>query len=32
MGATRAVQLKSDEVPVDGLAIAQALAQELRDA
>jgi electron transfer flavoprotein beta subunit len=29
MGATRAVQLKADEVPVDGMAIAQALAQEL---
>jgi electron transfer flavoprotein beta subunit len=32
MGAARAVQLKSDEVPFDGLAIAQALAAELRDA
>jgi electron transfer flavoprotein beta subunit len=32
MGATRAVQLKTDEVPVDGMAIAQALAQELRAA
>jgi electron transfer flavoprotein beta subunit len=31
MGATRAVQLKSDEVPFDGLAIAQALAAELKD-
>jgi electron transfer flavoprotein beta subunit len=31
MGATRAVQLKADEVPFDGLAIAQALAAELRD-
>jgi electron transfer flavoprotein beta subunit len=29
MGATRAVQLKSDDVPVDGMAIAQALVQEL---
>jgi electron transfer flavoprotein beta subunit len=32
MGAARAVQLKSDEVPFDGLAIAQALAAELKDA
>jgi electron transfer flavoprotein beta subunit len=31
MGATRAVQLRSDEVPFDSLAIAQALAAELRD-
>ena len=31
MGATRAVQLKADEVPFDGLAIAQALAAELKD-
>jgi len=31
MGATRAVQLKSDDVPVDGLAVAHALAEELRD-
>jgi electron transfer flavoprotein beta subunit len=31
MGATRAVQLKSDEVPFDGLAIARALATELKD-
>ena len=31
MGATRAVQLKTDEVPFDGLAIAQALAAELKD-
>ena len=31
MGATRAVQLKADEVPVDGLAIAQAVAGELGD-
>jgi electron transfer flavoprotein beta subunit len=30
MGATRAVQLKADEVPFDGLAIAQALAPELK--
>jgi len=30
MGATRAVQLKTDEVPVDGLAVAQALADELQ--
>jgi electron transfer flavoprotein beta subunit len=30
MGAARAVQLKSDEVPFDGLAIAQALAAELK--
>jgi electron transfer flavoprotein beta subunit len=29
MGATRAVQLKADDVPVDGMAIAQALVQEL---
>jgi electron transfer flavoprotein beta subunit len=29
MGATRAVQLKADQVPFDGLAIAQALAAEL---
>jgi electron transfer flavoprotein beta subunit len=29
MGATRAVQLKADDVPVDGMAIAQGLAQEL---
>ena len=29
MGAARAVQLKADEVPFDGLAIAQALAAEL---
>jgi electron transfer flavoprotein beta subunit len=29
MGATRAVQLKADEVPVDGFAVAQALAAEL---
>ena len=27
MGAARAVQLKADEVPFDGLAIAQALAR-----
>ena len=31
MGAARAVQLKVDEVPFDGLAIAQALAAELKD-
>jgi electron transfer flavoprotein beta subunit len=31
MGATRAVQLKSDLVPFDGLAIASALAVELKD-
>lgn len=31
MGATRAVQLKSDDVPFDGLAIARALAAELKD-
>jgi electron transfer flavoprotein beta subunit len=31
MGATRAVQLKSEEVPFDGLAIAQALAGEVKD-
>ena len=31
MGATRAVQLKADEVPFDGLAIARALAAELKD-
>ena len=31
MGAARAVQLKADEVPVDGLAIARALAAELKD-
>jgi electron transfer flavoprotein beta subunit len=31
MGADRAVQLKADKVPVDGLAIARALAAELRD-
>jgi electron transfer flavoprotein beta subunit len=30
MGATRAIQLKVDEVPFDGLAIAHALAEELR--
>jgi electron transfer flavoprotein beta subunit len=29
MGAARAVQLKADEVPFDGMAIAQALAAEL---
>jgi electron transfer flavoprotein beta subunit len=31
MGATRAIQLKTDEAPFDGLAIAHALAAELRD-
>ncbi len=31
MGASRAVQLKAEEVPFDGLAIAQALAAELKD-
>ena len=31
MGATRAVQLKAEEVPFDGFAIAQALAAELKD-
>ena len=31
MGAARAVQLKADEVPFDGLAIAQALAAELNN-
>ena len=31
MGAARAVQLKADEVPFDGLAIAEALAAELKD-
>jgi electron transfer flavoprotein beta subunit len=31
MGATRAVQLKTDEVPFDGWAIANALAAELKD-
>lgn len=31
MGAARAVQLKTEEVPVDGLAIAHALAAELKD-
>ena len=30
MGASRAIQLKSDSVPVDNFAIAQALAAELR--
>ena len=32
MGAARAVQLKADQVPFDGLAIAKALAAELKDA
>jgi electron transfer flavoprotein beta subunit len=31
MGASRAVQLKTDESPFDGLSIAHALAAELRD-
>lgn len=31
MGAARAVQLKADEVPFDGLPIAQALAAEIKD-
>ncbi len=31
MGAARAVQLKGDEVPFDGLPIAQALAAEIKD-
>jgi len=31
MGAGRAVHLKADQVPFDGLAIAQALAAELKD-
>ena len=31
MGAARGVQLKADQVPFDGLAIAQALAPELKD-
>jgi electron transfer flavoprotein beta subunit len=31
MGATRAVQLKSEQVPFDGLAIARALVAELSD-
>jgi electron transfer flavoprotein beta subunit len=31
MGAARAVQLKTEEVPVDGLAIAHALAAELKE-
>jgi electron transfer flavoprotein beta subunit len=31
MGADRAVQLKADRVPADGLAIARALAAELKD-
>ena len=30
MGADRAVQLKADRVPADGLAIARALAAELK--
>jgi electron transfer flavoprotein beta subunit len=31
MGATRAVQLKADDVPFDGLVIARALAAEFKD-
>lgn len=31
MGATRAVQIKCDDIPFDGLAIAHALAAELKD-
>src|SRR5688572_7634976 len=31
MGAARAIHLKADAVPVDGFAIAQALAAELKD-
>jgi electron transfer flavoprotein beta subunit len=31
VGASRAVQLKADEVPFDGLAVAHALAAELKD-
>jgi electron transfer flavoprotein beta subunit len=31
MGATRAIHLKADQVPFDGLAIAHALAGELKD-
>ena len=31
MGATRAVQLKADDVPFDGLAASRALAAELKD-
>jgi electron transfer flavoprotein beta subunit len=31
MGAARAVQLKAEEVPFDGMAIAKALAAELKD-
>jgi electron transfer flavoprotein beta subunit len=31
MGAARAVQLKADSVPADGLAVAKALAAELKD-
>ena len=30
MGATRAVQLKADEVPFDGFSVARALAEELK--
>src|SRR4051812_49637312 len=31
MGAARAIQLKVDQVPFDGMAIAKALAEELRN-
>lgn len=31
MGAARAVHLKAEQVPIDGMAIAQALAAELKD-
>ena len=31
MGAARAIQLKADQVPFDGLAVARALAAELKD-
>ena len=31
MGASRAIQLKVDQIPFDGLAIAKALTEELRD-
>src|SRR5437763_12771466 len=31
MGAARAIQLKADAVPPDGLAVAKALAAELKD-
>ena len=32
MGAARAVHLKAEEIPFDGMAVAQALAAELKDA